>query len=394
MINNILNIEKRNGFHIFSNIKQKRNFTDSLEKIFQDNSNNKIISDEQINENIKQCYHNLKNLRNVFRGKKNNQQNNNSKHLEINKYDNSKSSIIYSKETNNSKDNSIRNLNLNITNKNNINNVNSIQHNKLSNSIKNPFKNTHQLTLSQDDKINKYNKTYNSISDKSLLLDRSLSNKSNSNFNLTIGDTIYNNQLLFSHREKIENDNSIKDNYISFLQKQLDESGKKNKELIQMYKEIEKKCENLIKGNKVLNNDLNYNFKKDDLIYKEIFKTDSNISNNLSYNIHTINNQNNKKNNNNNIISNNTLNNTLNNNISNNEDDSLILLKSTNEELRKNLLLMTNKFSENHKSNFIESEINILKEKNEILSKNLKEKENIIKEIENKKKKIKKKKEK
>ena len=70
--NNFLNYEKRNDFHLFSNQDkiQRRLYTNSIDKIFKENQTNKIISDEQINENIKQCYNNLKNLRNAFKGKK------------------------------------------------------------------------------------------------------------------------------------------------------------------------------------------------------------------------------------------------------------------------------------------------------------------------------------
>ena len=355
----------RNDYQILSNPSKskKRIYTSSIEKIFHDNQSNKILSDEQIDENIKQCYHNLKNLRNAFRIKKNSPDsiNNTSKTIETTKYDNSKANIYYkeySKDSNrtgennslkNIKVNLNNNLNNNYNNNNNNNSINNIKKFKDSNPFKIPFKNPPQLTLSQFSQYN--NKPSNTYSDKNILMGRSLSHKNNNSVSVTIGDTIYNNQLLFSNRLK-NNDNepnSIKDNYIFFLQKQLDESGKKNKELIQMYKEIEKKCENLVRDNKILNTDLSESRiqnkellqKKDELLYKERYKTEGNHINNYN----------------------------------NNNDDSLLFLKSTNDELRKNIMLMTNKFSDNFKNSFSESEISILKEKIELLTKNLTEKE-------------------
>ena len=67
---------------------------------------------------------------------------------------------------------------------------------------------------------------------------------------------------------------SVQDNYILFLQKQLDDSVKKNKELIIMYKDIEKTCEKLTLENKKLNMKLienenkfnQFNLKKEELI--------------------------------------------------------------------------------------------------------------------------------
>ena len=347
--NNFSNLEKRNDFHLFSNQNkvQKRLYTNSIDKILKENQWNKLISDEQINENIKQCYNNLKNLRNAFKGKKQSPKPslNISKVLDNNKLENSKS-IGYSKEF--SKDSNRINKENNLTRNININNLKSIQKIKNSNSLKNNLKDSLQLSLTQD---YKYNNSLKENSDKNSLMKSNLSHKNNNNVNVTIGDTIYNNQLLFSNRQKKDENenNSIKDNYIYFLQKQLDESGKKNKELIQMYKEIEKKCENLVRDNKILNTDLNESRNKnrekiDELTYKERFKTE--YSNN---------------------------------------DDSLIILKNTNEELRKNLMLMTSKFSDNFKNsfNFSDSEIIILKEKNELLSKNLQEKEQKLKNCEN-----------
>ena len=348
---NFSNFEKRNDFNLFSNQNkvQKRLYTNSIDKIFQENQSNKLISDDQINENIKQCYNNLKNLRNAFKGKKQSPKSslNLSKIIDNNKLENSKSIGYvreFSKDSNrlNNEYNLTRNININ------INNINSIQKTQISNSLKNNFKDSLSLSLNQD---YKYNNSLKENNNKNLLTDKNISHKNNNSLSVNIGDTIYNNQLLFSHRhKKDENENnSIKDNYIYFLQKQLDESGKKNKELIQMYKEIEKKCENLVKDNKILNTNLNESRNKnrekiDELTYKERFKTEYN-----------------------------------------NNDDSLIILKNTNEELRKNLMLMSSKFSDNFKNsfNFSDSEIIILKEKNEILTKNLQEKEQKLQNYQN-----------
>ena len=128
-------------------------------------------------------------------------------------------------------------------NVNNINVINSkIDKEREENSVSKNNKSSVLKTIEKSSSgLSIHSRLFTEIDNKSIIKLIEKDDKSNSNFNLTIGDTIYNNQLLFSHREKIENDNSIKDNYISFLQKQLDESGKKNKELIQMYKEIEKK---------------------------------------------------------------------------------------------------------------------------------------------------------
>ena len=259
--NNFIGFERKNDYHLQMNQHKikKRIYTSSIEKLFKDNQINKLLSDEQIDENIKQCYNNLNNLRNAFKTKKNNSPSimNVSKTLESNKYDSSKSINYikdFSKDSNRAKDNiPIKTLyeytNFNHNNSNFNNNINSINQFKSPNSIKKiPFKNINQLTLSQDNKFNQFdNKIIKDYNDKNSLMGRSLSHKNNNSVSVTIGDTIYNNQLLFSNRlkkEGDENNNSIKDNYIYFLQKQLDESGKKNKELIQMYKEIEKKCEN------------------------------------------------------------------------------------------------------------------------------------------------------
>ena len=348
---NFSNFEKRNDFNLFSNQNkvQKRLYTNSIDKIFQENQSNKLISDDQINENIKQCYNNLKNLRNAFKGKKQSPKSslNLSKIIDNNKLENSKSIGYvreFSKDSNrlNKEYNLTRNININ------INNINSIHKTQISNSLKNNFKDSLSLSLNQD---YKYNNSLKENNNKNLLTDKNISHKNNNSLSVNIGDTIYNNQLLFSNRhKKDENENnSIKDNYIYFLQKQLDESGKKNKELIQMYKEIEKKCENLVKDNKILNTNLNESRNKnrekiDELTYKERFKTEYN-----------------------------------------NNDDSLIILKNTNEELRKNLMLMSSKFSDNFKNsfNFSDSEIIILKEKNEILTKNLQEKEQKLQNYQN-----------
>ena len=348
---NFSNFEKRNDFNLFSNQSkvQKRLYTNSIDKIFQENQSNKLISDDQINENIKQCYNNLKNLRNAFKGKKQSPKSslNLSKIIDNNKLENSKSIGYvreFSKDSNrlNKEYNLTRNININ------INNINSIHKTQISNSLKNNFKDSLSLSLNQD---YKYNNSLKENNNKNLLTDKNISHKNNNSLSVNIGDTIYNNQLLFSNRhKKDENENnSIKDNYIYFLQKQLDESGKKNKELIQMYKEIEKKCENLVKDNKILNTNLNESRNKnrekiDELTYKERFKTEYN-----------------------------------------NNDDSLIILKNTNEELRKNLMLMSSKFSDNFKNsfNFSDSEIIILKEKNEILTKNLQEKEQKLQNYQN-----------
>ena len=361
--NNFIGFERKNDYHLQMNQHKikKRIYTSSIEKLFKDNQINKLLSDEQIDENIKQCYNNLNNLRNAFKTKKNNSPSimNVSKTLESNKYDSSKSINYikdFSKDSNRAKDNiPIKTLyeytNFNLNNSNFNNNINSINQFKSPNSIKKiPFKNINQLTLSQDNKFNQFdNKIIKDYNDKNSLMGRSLSHKNNNSVSVTIGDTIYNNQLLFSNRlkkEGDENNNSIKDNYIYFLQKQLDESGKKNKELIQMYKEVEKKCENLTRDNRLLNIDLteskNQNKelkKKDDLIYKERYRTEGN----------------------------------------NNLDDSVILLKNSNEELRKNLMLMTNKFPDNYKNNSLENEIVLLKGKNELLNKKLFENENLLK---------------
>ena len=222
----------RNDYQILSNPSKskKRIYTSSIEKIFHDNQSNKILSDEQIDENIKQCYHNLKNLRNAFRIKKNSPDsiNNTSKTIETTKYDNSKANIYYkeySKDSNrtgennslkNIKVNLNNNLNNNYNNNNNNNSINNIKKFKDSNPFKIPFKNPPQLTLSQFSQYN--NKPSNTYSDKNILMGRSLSHKNNNSVSVTIGDTIYNNQLLFSNRLK-NNDNepnSIKDNYIFF----------------------------------------------------------------------------------------------------------------------------------------------------------------------------------
>jgi len=272
---NFSNFEKRNDFNLFSNQNkvQKRLYTNSIDKIFQENQSNKLISDDQINENIKQCYNNLKNLRNAFKGKKQSPKSslNLSKIIDNNKLENSKSIGYvreFSKDSNrlNKEYNLTRNININ------INNINSIHKTQISNSLKNNFKDSLSLSLNQD---YKYNNSLKENNNKNLLTDKNISHKNNNSLSVNIGDTIYNNQLLFSNRhKKDENENnSIKDNYIYFLQKQLDESGKKNKELIQMYKEIEKKCENLVKDNKILNTNLNESRNKnrekiDELTYK------------------------------------------------------------------------------------------------------------------------------
>ena len=366
MLNNdFLGFEKRNDYQLplNQNKQKKRINTSSFEKLIKDNQINKLLSDEKIDENIKQCYNNLNNLRNAFKTKKNNSPNimNVSKTLENKNYDISKSinyTRDFTKDSNRDNENIpiktlyeyTNNNNNNSSNFNNNININSINQFKSPNSIKILFKNLNQLTMSQDNKFNQFDsKIIKDYNDKNNLMGRSLSHQKNNSFNVTFGDTIYNNQLLFSNRikkEGDENNNSIKDNYIYFLQKQLDESGKKNKELIQMYKEIEKKCENLSLDNKLLNIDLteskNQNKelkKKDELFYKDRYRIEGN----------------------------------------NNLDDSLILLKNSNDEFKKNLMLMTNKFPDNFKNNNSENDIILLKEKNDLLNKKLYEKENILK---------------
>jgi len=55
--------------------------------------------------------------------------------------------------------------------------------------------------------------------DKNLLMKNNLSHKNNNNVSFTLGDIIYNNQLLFYNRQKKDENenNSIKDNYIYLL---------------------------------------------------------------------------------------------------------------------------------------------------------------------------------
>ena len=58
-------------------------------------------------------------------------------------------------------------------------------------------------------------------SSKSLLMKNNLSHKYNNNVSVTLWDTIYNNQFLFSNRQKKDENenNSIKDNYIHLLKR-------------------------------------------------------------------------------------------------------------------------------------------------------------------------------
>ena len=70
--NNFIGFERNNDYNLQlnQNKPKKRIYTSSIEKIFKDNQINKLLSDEQIDENIKQCYNNLNNLRNAFKTKK------------------------------------------------------------------------------------------------------------------------------------------------------------------------------------------------------------------------------------------------------------------------------------------------------------------------------------
>ena len=184
--------------------------------------------------------------------------------------------------------------------------------------------------------------------------------------------SIHNNfQFLSNNNEQKVSGISVQDNYILFLQKQLDDSVKKNKELILMYKEIEKTCEKLTLENKKLNmklieseNKVNqFNLKKEELvIYNKNILDESNkkeieLQNKLKETENELN----------------LLKNSLND------------YEKNNNDLKQNLLLMSNKLTDslNKDTNIFEKELNLLKNQNELLSNNLLSKNQNLESLKN-----------
>ena len=184
--------------------------------------------------------------------------------------------------------------------------------------------------------------------------------------------SIHNNfQFLSNNNEQKVSGISVQDNYILFLQKQLDDSVKKNKELIIMYKDIEKTCEKLTLENKKLNmklieseNKVNqFNLKKEELvIYNKNILDESNkkeieLQNKLKETENELN----------------LLKNSLND------------YEKNNNDLKQNLLLMSNKLTDslNKDTNIFEKELNLLKNQNELLSNNLLSKNQNLESLKN-----------
>ena len=186
--------------------------------------------------------------------------------------------------------------------------------------------------------------------------------------------SIHNNfQFLSSMNEQKVSGISVQDNYILFLQKQLDDSVKKNKELIIMYKEIEKTCEKLTLENKKLNMKLiesenkfnQFNLKKEELIIQNKNIQDKSKKKEIEL-------QNKLKETENEL---NMLKNSLNG------------YEQNNNELKQNLLLMSNKLTDslNKDTNIFEKELNLLKNQNELLSNNLLSKNQNLESLQNEK---------
>ena len=159
--------------------------------------------------------------------------------------------------------------------------------------------------------------------------------------------SIHNNfQFLSNLNEQKVSGISVQDNYILFLQKQLDDSVKKNKELIIMYKDIEKTCEKLTLENKKLNMKLmesenkfnQFHLKKEELVINnkniqdESNKKEIELQNKLKETENELN-----------LLKN-----------------SLNGYEQNNNELKQNLLLMSNKLTDtlNKDTNIFEKELN------------------------------------
>ena len=223
------------------------------------------------------------------------------------------------------------------------------------------------LSESNNEKNNKRNITINSSS---LIYN---TNKINNIYNPQIRSQSNNNSnnLQFLTNNINEQKISVQDNYISFLQKQLDDTVKKNKELIMMYKEIEKTLEKVNLENKKLNLKLiesENKFNEFNLKNEELKLNNKNIQNKL-----------NKK-----EIE-------LENKIKEKEKENELLkitlndLQKNNNELKQNLLSMSNKLTNslNKDSNIFEKELNLLKEQNDILTKNLLSKNQNLENLQN-----------
>jgi hypothetical protein len=184
--------------------------------------------------------------------------------------------------------------------------------------------------------------------------------------------SIHNNfQFLSNLNEQKVSGISVQDNYISFLQKQLDDSVKKNKELIIMYKDIEKTCEKLTLENKKLNMKLmesenkfnQFHLKKEELVINnkniqdESNKKEIELQNKLKETENELN-----------LLKN-----------------SLNGYEQNNNELKQNLLLMSNKLTDtlNKDTNIFEKELNLLKSQNELLSNNLLSKNQNLESLQN-----------
>ena len=206
---------------------------------------------------------------------------------------------------------------------------------------------------------------------------QSHNNNNNNNNNKSIvsinnnNTSIHNNFQFLSNNDQKISGISVQDNYIIFLQKQLDDSVKKNKELILMYKEIEKTCEKLSLENRKLNLRLIENenkFNEFNLKNEELVLNNKNIQN-----------ESNKKEND------------LQNKLKETQEEceklkiSLNDYEEKNKELKQNLLTMSNKLTDsiNKDTNMFEKELNLLKNQNEILTTNLLSKNKNLENLQN-----------
>ena len=354
MINNYTNFNNfstRDNYQYLSNFSShnRQSFQPSYDKIFKTNPNIHSNLSQDKNDSPQNFFYsnNIKNFKGLIKRNQNIISNNLSKNSHT--LENKSLNFDISRNINYSKD--LLEINNDKNNNNPIKNISISSNNSSINFNPNKIKNFYGPQIRSQSHNN------NNINNKSIV---SINNNNTS---------IHNNFQFLSNNDQKISGISVQDNYILFLQKQLDDSVKKNKELILMYKEIEKTCEKLSLENKKLNLRLiesENKFNEYNLKHEELENNNKNIQN-----------ESNKK-----EIE-------LQNKLKESQEQIELLKISLNDyqknnnELKQNLFLMSNKLTDSLNTNMHEKELNLLKSQNEILTNNLLSKNQNLENLQN-----------